>query len=630
MQLLKTFVLLHLLLFIIFTLPVFADISPVSKNFTVLENIEEQTYKNPWESYQKIISLRSELSNQTREVRLLWHYQKAIAENLLYFYDDFKTTVTEARKLLANESDKNIKAGLIFYAGLIAQRNNEYAKATERFLKAMELAQSVSNIVLYITIKQELAYTRSLTELFDASLKDLQSAYVEAFALDDDFLIAVINETYGAIYNYMHEYQKSVDYYQKAYETYEQYGYRAHLAEATYGLATTYRYWKKYDLAIEYFEHYQDLISYTPNLDISFLSAYGLGMTLAEKGECTKAITIINKGLNLNGPIDYNAELFKRQSLCYINLNKFKQAQIALDKANNIFADIPELTGTKWQLETIKLKGLLAYAKKDYQNAFSIMNDYYEKFTLQLIENASSRLISVRQALELERKSVELNLLKQRTRVKLLEVEKNHQQKLNTRYLILVLIFIILVIVAVLIIQRKTHHKLLSLSIKDDLTELYNRRYIFNFWEKLLNKTQGKVQMSILLIDIDNFKIINDQYGHPAGDQVLKQLADIAETCLRTEDVMGRVGGEEFLCLLPRVDQALTLNIANRLLTSVSQADFILKGNKKIHVTISIGIRCITNSDSINVNNLYAQADQALYRAKRQGKNQAIVFHDRN
>ena len=111
------------------------------------------------------------------------------------------------------------------------------------------------------------------------------------------------------------------------------------------------------------------------------------------------------------------------------------------------------------------------------------------------------------------------------------------------------MIFIIFVIVGILVVQRKTHKKVKSLSIRDDLTDLYNRRYMFEFWEKLFTKTQGKGQMSILLIDVDNFKIINDQYGHPAGDRVLKQIADLAQTCLRTEDVMGRVGGEEFLCL---------------------------------------------------------------------------------
>lgn len=600
------------------------------EKFAILITIEEDIYQDPWQSYQRIIALRPRLADQPRRVQLLWQQQKATAENLLYFYDDFIETVAEARKLLTSESNPNIKARLIFYAGLIAQRNNEYNKATELFHKAMELAQSIENYTLYIQIKQELAYTRSLTELFDASLKDLQSAYVEAFALNDEFLIAVINETYGAIYGYMNEYQKSVDYYQKAYETYEQFGYKAHVAEAAYGLASTYRYWKKYDLAIEYFQHYQELIKYTPNLEISFLSAYGLGMTLAEKGDCQQAIKIINKGLTLNGALDYNAELYKRKAMCLIKLNQFQQAQAALDEANTIFADIPELTGTKWQLETLKIKGLLAHAQQNYQAAFEIINDYYEKFTEQLIENASSRLVNVRHALELERKNVELDLLSQRTRVQLLEAEQNQQINRLNRYLVFCLSVLIIVIIIVLVLQRKSHQKVLKLSIKDELTNLYNRRYIFTFWEKLLKKTQGKGEMAILLIDIDNFKMINDQYGHPAGDIVLKQVANIAQTCLRTEDVMGRVGGEEFLCLLPRVNQTLTLNIANRLLTSVAEADFFVKDDKKIHVSISIGVRCIHQQNNLNVNHFYAQADQALYRAKRQGKNQAVLFQERS
>ncbi|MGJ8693448.1 MAG: diguanylate cyclase [Thalassotalea sp.] len=598
-------------------------------DFSIIDNIEKQIYKEPWQSYKRIINLTPQVKNQSKEKQLLWLQRKATAENLLYFYSDFKHTVADARKLLTSKSDVNSKAKLIFYAGLIAQRDNEYNKATELFLKAMELAQSVGSTVLYIEIKQELAYTRSLTELFDASLKDMQSAYVEAFALNDEFLIAVINETYGAIYGYMNEYQKSIEYYQKAYETYEQFGYRAHLAEAVYGLASTYRYWKKYELAIEYFEHYQDLIAYTPNLDISYLSAYGLGMTLAEKGDCQRALKVIAKGLKLNGPSDYNGELYKRQSLCYIQQNNFVAAQTSLDKANAIFVNIPELVGTKWQLETIKLAGELAHSQNKHQQAFELMKEYYQKFTEQLIENASSRLVNVRHALELERKSVELNLLQQRTRVKLLEAEQAQQMNLINRYLLVFLSFVVVVIVIVMLIQRRNHQKVLNLSIKDDLTGLYNRRYIFDFFEKLLIKNQEKGRMSIMVLDIDNFKLINDQYGHIIGDSVLKQVADIAQTCLRTEDIMGRVGGEEFLCLLPRVDKSLTEIIAKRLLTSINQAEFVVKAGEKIHVSVSIGMRFISNNKEIQVNHFYAQADQALYRAKREGKNQAVMFQER-
>lgn len=98
---------------------------------------------------------------------------------------------------------------------------------------------------------------------------------------------------------------------------------------------------------------------------------------------------------------------------------------------------------------------------------------------------------------------------------------------------------------------------------------------------------------------------------------------------MRTEDVIGRIGGEEFLCLLPRVDEALTVIIATRLLESIAQTEFILKSDRKINVSVSIGIRCINNVIDSNVNVLFAQADQALYRAKRQGKNQLVVFKER-
>ena len=244
-------------------------------------DMDHEIYLEPWLSYQKLIGLQSEAESYDELDYLWWLLRKAQAENLIYFYDDFSRTVKQANNLVTTDTPLAIQARLSLFQGLIERRKGDYSRSQETLSKALIQAKEAQLSRLYVYGKQELAYTKTLTELFETSLVDIQEAYVEAFALKDQFLIASINETYGAIYGYLHDYKKSIEYYQRALEAYQTLQYPAHVAEAIYGLASTYRYWGKYQLAIEYFEKYQQQTTYTPNSNISFFSAYGIGMTMA-------------------------------------------------------------------------------------------------------------------------------------------------------------------------------------------------------------------------------------------------------------------------------------------------------------------------------------------------------------
>jgi len=178
------------------------------------------------------------------------------------------------------------------------------------------------------------------------------------------------------------------------------------------------------------------------------------------------------------------------------------------------------------------------------------------------------------------------------------------------------------------------HHnkKLKQLSIRDPLSNSFNRRYVFNFLHKLIDANYDeKNTISIMVIDIDDFKRVNDLYGHPFGDEVIRQVANIGANILRKEDVIGRVGGEEFLCVLPRIDAVQSLHIAQRFVNTVNQHEFITESNngdiQKIQVSVSIGLA--TTSKKVNTSTeLYLQADKALYHAKRSGKNRAIQYQE--
>jgi len=585
--------------------------------------MDEQIYQEPWLSFQQIMSLESDYASLAEQEKLWWLFRKAQCENLLYFFDDFSSTVNKAQTLINDSTPIEIKARLNYFSGLIWQRSSEYKKSTASLKLAMQQAHAHHLSKVYIVAKQELAYTQSLTELFETSLKDIQEAYVKAFQLDDNFLLASINETYGAIYGYMQLYEKSIEYYQKALDTYEKLGYKAHIAEAVYGLASTYRYWGKFRQASSKFRLYREKLSYTPNTDISFFGAYGLGMTLAEQGRCDEALTVINQALMLNGLIDYNAELYKRKASCLIHQGRLKEAEQALNKADDIFTSLPELIGTAWQLEVLKISGALAHARGEDKQGYILLNSYYQQYADLLIKNSSSRVINVRASMEIERQEIEKALTLQRAKIGELE---QRQGQLQQRYFIILLVILLAVVIVVMILQYKANKKMTALSITDPLSGLFNRRYVFQYLDKFIHELPlEKARLSILLIDIDDFKKINDTHGHPVGDLVIEMLAAIGQATLRTEDVMGRIGGEEFLCVLPRIDIKKSQLIAERMITNISKQAVKNTEGQDVFITVSIGITELS-SELIDGKSLYAYADKALYQAKEAGKNRAVVY----
>ncbi|MDT0603050.1 tetratricopeptide repeat-containing diguanylate cyclase [Thalassotalea castellviae] len=591
-----------------------------------LATLDDQIFINPWLSLQALSQLAPEYPSMTQEAKIWWLLRKAQCENLLYFYQDLDQTLAQIAPLINNQTNVEQQARYHYFEGLSLQRKGGYHKSREFYRRSMDFAKQGNFSHLYIKAKKELAYTYSLAELFEISLKDMQEAYVEAYALNDRFLVAIINETYGAIYGYMLEHEKSIEYYQKALDSYESLNYKAHASEAIYGIASTYRYWQKYDLAIEYFKRYQKNVAFTPNENITYFGAYGLGMSLAEKGSCNEALPMIEHALNLNGLDDYDAELYKRKASCLIQLKRFDEAEIALTKVNELFQALPELMGTAWQLESLKIAAKLESERGNFEKGYQLLSRYNDKYTKLLIKNSSTRAITIRSAMELERQGIEKALINQRSKAELLEIKNREQSNIQQSYLIIFLLTLLMVVIAVVTFQYRNNRKMAELSITDPLSGLYNRRYIFQYLDKLIAATTiPKGHLSILVIDIDDFKKINDTYGHPIGDRVIEVVSTLAKNALRTEDVMGRIGGEEFLCVLPRADTDIAEKIAQRMKNEISAYKFDAKDDKSFSVTISVGISCY-NEEVSDSKALYGLADQALYQAKETGKNRVNVF----
>lgn len=167
----------------------------------------------------------------------------------------------------------------------------------------------------------------------------------------------------------------------------------------------------------------------------------------------------------------------------------------------------------------------------------------------------------------------------------------------------------------------KLLNRLKQESTIDFLTGLNNVRQFDNALnESLINVKNKNERLSILIIDIDFFKKVNDTYGHLAGDSVLQQLGTILSTACRSFDIVSRIGGEEFSVILPDCPSHQAIEVAERLRVAVEIHEFILPDETKINITISIG--AATYPDNVSdLDNLINEADNALYSAKRSGRN---------
>lgn len=582
--------------------------------------LEPAVWRDPWQARAALEGLRERLDTAGDDERVAFYL--LLAQSLQYLHVDeaFAEAVQRGTDARDPDTPARLRLMLDVLGGVRLVRAGDYVEAMAQLGGTIRASRAVALPRIATLARIELGYAQTLAGRHDAAVEELQGAHRDAIAAGDVFLVAAANEVFGVLYTYIDEYEQAIRHYRQALQDYDELGYPVYSGEAVYGLATAHRYAGDYDAALAAFGRYREMTTSRGDGHGRFMALYGLGSTHGDRGDCPQALAVIDSALSATGPEDYKAELLKRAAVCHAEGGNAEAARAALTRAQSIIRAIAELRGTRWEIDLRRSEAEMEAALGNFESAYEAMVTFHrEKMALQQA-NAAERRQSRREALENERQALRIELLQEQARVRSLELDSQRQDLRQQRLWTALLVFTGLVLGGSILWRLRDMRRWRELSTRDSLTGAGNRRFAF---ERLASALDGldpsRGQLSLVVLDLDDFKAVNDRHGHPVGDRVLQAIATALSALLRPGDVLSRVGGEEFMLMLPRTGLEGACSVAARVRDVIRELRVASGDGETLRVSASIGVAAATPARN-SADALYAAADAALYRAKAGGK----------
>lgn len=494
---------------------------------------------------------------------------------------------------------------------------------SQKLAKQLELQLSVHTSEEKIIILRALAYhytaVDDLTKTLNVAAKGLELAVEAGSDGHQAFFLRKIADAYY----FLDEKDKGLDYAVKAVVTYEKTNDGLLTAKAHWSLGNAYLQEQETNTALEYLNK---ALTYFKSVNMQkglTFSQYSIANILADQGDYAKAITIANDNI-LQAK---TAKVFDMQLASMILLNDIYVNQTLYDKANavndQVFLIFDKFSRSVYKSDFLgkryQLKRQLGYIDEALEAIEKQL--FYAKKHLEAMSESNIKALQIK--FEVKEKEDEILRLAHENNISELKAKEEYQQKVIWR--LITAITLILVIVSLFLFykqvrQRRKYH---SLASTDYLTGSLNRRGIMKVAEKKLHKKE----LTVAIVDLDNFKRINDQFGHDVGDLILIAFAHAAKQTLRDSDEFGRYGGEEWLFILSATQAPSLQRIFDRLtehFTNNCKNIKTMYPSIDWNITFSMGA-AISASSNNSLDELIKNADKLLYQAKENGRNQLIV-----
>ncbi len=585
---------------------------------------------------------RSELEKYAKQVDELTLEQQITYQHLLtdiYIlqgkYHSAKQSATDGLSLTLQLSSPSLLISeLLYNRGLAYESIGETALAAKDYESGLALAKSLHDNVLISTGLVKLGVIYYLTDHYENALLVLNDAYNIAKQTDDEKLKGAVNFELGVLYTHLNRNKQAMVYYQQSYEHYERSNQTILSLNALVNIGMNHVSEDEYEQAII---AYETIINEPESAGLNKImySAY-LGLSwanLKKKNSNPEAsyqyLLLSKKYIGDIEQYDIELQYCVDEAFILFELKRFNDVIETINKIENILANQMPLGHLKIQtrINIVDLQSKTHFELGAYQKAYELQEHRLVLTRLLRDEKETQSVAEVRLALEAKEADLQTQVLENKQtlqQISLLEAEqKQKRQKLYLFYIAVVaLIFAWLLAKLV-----QGQHRLYQVSSIDMLTGIANRRELMKKGNKSFQQSKSKnTEFSALMIDIDYFKKVNDQFGHNCGDLVLKKVVELGKDLMRKTDVFGRFGGEEFVALLPNTSTSQANIIAERFRMAVDA--YVWDNNdsipKSLHVTISIGVANsidFSNTESSDLATLIKKADGLLYQAKDQGRN---------
>ena len=626
--------LLHLSLlslFLLMSCKLFAtDVNESSQFKQFLERVESLQKTKPKDAAALLASWQTDISTYAIEERL--YFLKVKAEILVdqAQFDIGLATASEGIALAQELPSPTILMADLFYArGFSYENLGNYQSAVQEYLNGLEVSESLNDSKYVAYGLANLGAIYYLTDRFEKSLIVLNDALKTASKTDDDELKGFVNSELGILYAYIGQGDKSLEFYQNAYQHYKNSGLTSYALSTLMNIAANHSVNKRYQQAIA---AYKEVIAAGDNAlnNQIFYSAYsGLAWAHMKKENSdpeTAYQYMLIAGQYVDGLQQYEIPLIYAMDNAYIleSNEKYQEALESLAEAERILAGDSQRVSGIPQSNILKLKADIYFDLKEYEKAYQFQSLYLAKYSQVRERNNDSAIEELRLEHETQRVELENKVLEQINELKKLELN-DANQKVKTQQFYVALIAALVLIFAYFLIKVVKGQKSIAYRAKTDaLTGIANRRHVMAVGEQHVKSAiNSNEPLSLLLLDIDNFKQINDTCGHKTGDGVLKKIAEIGNLSMRKTDVFGRVGGEEFVALLPHTALLQAAQLAERIKVAINQHNWSGLSNEE--VSVSIGLAQFESNNHEDLTALIKQADDLMYKAKAQGKN-AVCF----